>query len=232
MAKARSQAEIVRRLRLGDLRKLFRHRYGPTLPDDDAGREDLMELLRPISLDPWRPDRKMANVIETAAPWIGPEEAGRLIDWVNRLPAPERMSNAQELGWRLNLSNADRERLRLWSIKPDDMTADQLVEQRKAKKRARDRLRRQSKGVKPRAVYLAGALSRRKPWQREGISRRTWFRRRAKGCGTGPRPVQTQRVAQVRARQSLLKAERTPVPPSKVRCRKRPPGKNELRREQ
>ena len=45
-----SRAEIIRRLRLGDLQKFLRFRYGHTLPDDDAGREDLHELLLPISL--------------------------------------------------------------------------------------------------------------------------------------------------------------------------------------
>jgi len=42
-----SHAEMLRRLRLGNLRTLFRHRYGPTLPDDDAGRAELRELLLP-----------------------------------------------------------------------------------------------------------------------------------------------------------------------------------------
>ena len=41
---------MIRRLRLGDVQKVLRQRYGHTLPDDDAGREDLRELLMPISL--------------------------------------------------------------------------------------------------------------------------------------------------------------------------------------
>ena len=36
----------MRRLLIGDLRRIFRHRYGATLPDDDAGRDDLELLLR------------------------------------------------------------------------------------------------------------------------------------------------------------------------------------------
>ena len=32
-------------MRLKDLKRLFHHRYGIYLPDDDAGREDLEELL-------------------------------------------------------------------------------------------------------------------------------------------------------------------------------------------
>jgi hypothetical protein len=58
-----TQSEMIRRLRLGDLRKLFRDRYGPILPDDDAGREHLIELLLPISLG-YEPDLKMRNAIE------------------------------------------------------------------------------------------------------------------------------------------------------------------------
>jgi hypothetical protein len=37
--------EQFRRWRLGELRRLFRDRYGPVLPDDDAGLGDLRELL-------------------------------------------------------------------------------------------------------------------------------------------------------------------------------------------
>lgn len=52
----------MRRLRLGDVQKVLQHRYGHTLPDDDAGREDLRELLLPISLGP-EAGRKMENAI-------------------------------------------------------------------------------------------------------------------------------------------------------------------------
>jgi hypothetical protein len=44
--------ETIRRLRLRDMRNYLRCRYGHTLPDDDAGREDLRELLYPISVGP------------------------------------------------------------------------------------------------------------------------------------------------------------------------------------
>jgi hypothetical protein len=51
-----------------------------------------------------------------------------------------------------------------------------MNEQRKAKDRARKQHQRQRK---PRQDYLAdNSLSRTKPWQADGISRATWFRRR------------------------------------------------------
>jgi hypothetical protein len=67
-----STDETIRRLRLGDIRKLLRRRCGPELPDDDAGREYLYELLLPVSLGP--EPVKIANVTEIWAPWMDANE--------------------------------------------------------------------------------------------------------------------------------------------------------------
>jgi hypothetical protein len=189
---------MIRRLRLGNLRKLFRDRYGSTLPDDDAGREDLHELLLPISIGP-HADIKMPNAIEVWAPWMQPQEAGRLIDQINLTPVWRRMPTARKLGERLRLTNAERERLKLWTIAPYNMNQHGLLQQRKAKAKARMRRLRLLQGRKPRAKYEADSANRNKPWEIEGISRRTYYRRR----GTS--------VCAVR----LEEAENTPVPPKK-----------------
>src|SRR6476659_3991747 len=60
------------------------------------------------------------------------------------------------------------------------MTADDLAEQRKGKERKRKRRKRATMGAKPSQTYEAESLSSRKPWLAEGISRRTWERRRRK----------------------------------------------------
>jgi hypothetical protein len=75
----RASFEQLRRNRLGDLWKLIENRYGSrVLPDDDAGRSDLFELLWVISLGE-RPAAKMQNTIETAAPWLSAEEAESMV---------------------------------------------------------------------------------------------------------------------------------------------------------
>ena len=56
------------------------------------------------------------------------------------------MPSAKALGEFLNLTNADRERLRLWPIKPVDMSVEQLMEQRKTKERERQERRRRANG--------------------------------------------------------------------------------------
>jgi hypothetical protein len=169
--------ELMRRLRLGDIRKVLRDRYGPILPDDDAGREELLELLRPTSLHPNDPTIKMTNVIETMAPWMGKQETMELLDRMNRMPVYERKPSAKEIGRRLNVPNCRREALRLKTIAPADLDETELAERRKLRRRARDRERRRKKGVRPRVEYLAKSLSRQEPWLAEGISRRTWYRR-------------------------------------------------------
>lgn len=173
--------EVLRRLRVGDLKRFIRHRYGPTLPDDDAGRDDLNELLLPVSLRVKSPALVMRNTIETWAPWMTAEEAYSVIQQIERTPPKLRNRTAKDLGQRLNLTNAEREHLRVWTIAPVDMTADQRAAWLRQKKRQRDRLRLQRKrraaGIRSRTVYLANSLSKQKPWLAEGTSRASWYRR-------------------------------------------------------
>jgi len=176
---SRSKSEIIRRLRLGDLQKIMRARHGHTLPDDDAGREYFHELLLPISLGPEH-GRRMLNAVEVWAPWIDKTEATQLIDQINRTPGYLRKPTARQLGDKLRVTNGERERLKLKTVKPFDMTDMQLKELRRAKDRARKQRTRRQAGSKAQAASLA----RLRPWATESISRRTWFRKQAKHRGT------------------------------------------------
>jgi hypothetical protein len=157
------------------------------LPDDDAGREYLKELLLPISLGPneacrrsggkvgmWTPTDKMRREIELWAPWMSEDEADELLDEINRMPTWERKTKAGPLGQRLNLTYPERARLDLRTIAACDVTEAVMVQIRKQKKRQQNRLRYN----KSRPEYLAGSLTQTKPWEQDGISRRTWERRR------------------------------------------------------
>jgi hypothetical protein len=172
-----SRSERIRRLRLSNLRKLFHSRYGYVFPDDDAGRDDLYELLLPISVGA-NADIKMRKVIEVWAPWMMQDEAGELIDRINMAPIWDRKPGAKELGIRLRVTNGERNRLKLWTIAPYNMNKQDLLTQRKARARERMRRLRQLRGAKFRAAYLANSASRQKPWEKQGVSRRTWERRR------------------------------------------------------
>ena len=168
--------ENIRRLRYGALIRLFRARYGNELPNDEAGVEDLWLLLQNVSLALSGAEKKMRCAIEIWAPWLPEDEAEARVELLKKLTIYERTPTARELGDRLNVTSTVRERLKLWPFLPVDMTDEQLAEQRKAKDRQRKAARRRQLGVKPRSA----SLLKLKPWEAEGISRPTWYRRREK----------------------------------------------------
>src|SRR5262245_48765629 len=174
--------EKIRRVKLGNVVTLVRHRCGPVLPEDDAGEEYLIEMLKIISLGP-EPERKMINAVETFAPFLDRAEADRIILNVRRMPTWERWPKATILGESLRVTNAEREHLGLWLIHPCDMSAEDLAEQRKRKERARKaRYRRKQSSMQNMADYLAThSISRTKPWEALNVGRATYYRLKKRG---------------------------------------------------
>jgi hypothetical protein len=91
---------------------------------------------------------------------------------------------AAYLGEKLQLTAAVRDELKIKTIDACDETREQRQERVKARRRERDRevkrTKRAAEGRSPRQQYEAVSLSRTKPWEAEGISRRTWERCRAR----------------------------------------------------
>ena len=204
--------EMFRRFRLGALQKIIRHRCGYVLPEDDAGHEYIVELLLSISLGP-RPRQMMAAAIKLWAPWIPETEAEQRIAHILSLPVNERMPSAKVLGDRIRLTNWERDLFQAWTIRPFDLTAEELAEQRKRKARERDRKRRASRGAKGRAEYEANSLSRTEPWKAEGVSKATWYRHQ-KHRETSPCQVRVCSTAQAPvSRLSRRRRRATRAPP-------------------
>jgi hypothetical protein len=82
--------------------------------------------------------------------------------------------DAAKVGRLLNLSWTDRHKLKAWHILPYDRSVAALAEDRRINKRERDRERRLKAGAKPRAESAATT----KPWDAQGISERTFYRRK------------------------------------------------------
>jgi hypothetical protein len=168
---------MIGRLRIGDLNKLFAYRYRGTreswqFSDDDAGREDLEIILHHYSVsNPLR----MRKIIKLRAPWMEIDEVLRLLEQVEACP---RLWRAGALGQELNFTGAEWRVLRLRTITPIDMTKDERRAFSRALYQQRRQAKRRAEGKKSRAEYEASSLSRTKPWEAEGISRRTWERRR------------------------------------------------------
>lgn len=97
------------------------------------------------------------------------DEAAAMVNHVKTLTIYERTPTAHQLGERLRLTNAERQRLNLWQFKPIDATDEEIA----AQSRARRNERRKAKRARTRAQYLSSCLTATRPWDAEGISRRT-----------------------------------------------------------
>jgi hypothetical protein len=122
-------------LRLNDLAKIFRARYGNVLPNDDAGRDDLMVAVH--------------HLASLAHP------RGHIAKWL------------------------DRRMLGVTTIGAIDENKAARTKRRRALDRQRKENARRANGIKPRKVYEGQSVSAAKPWKAEGISRASWYRRKA-----------------------------------------------------
>ena len=174
---AKRQAVSMSALRLADLRRVYAARYGRTLPDDDAGRDDVLILVHHLY---WAgpaegAGKRIRAGCEIAAPWMtSPEVAELHAKVVNR---PLRYK-ADTLAKKLNLTEAERQRLHIRTIGAVDMTKAERLEARKLRDRQTKRAKRRAQGARSRTEYEAKSISRTKPWEAEGISRKTWYKRR------------------------------------------------------
>jgi hypothetical protein len=129
--------------------------------------EDLKILLHHYSLNN---PLAIPRIIKNRALWAN---AQRLQEEIDAYPRKWRTNT---LGRLLRVTGVEWRMLRLRTIAPIDMTKEEgrAYSRQLYRERRRAKLRQVS-----RAEYLAANyLSRTRPWEAEGISRRTWERRR------------------------------------------------------
>jgi hypothetical protein len=113
----------------------------------------------------------------------------------------------------LGVTIAERDALGLTTIGAIDMSRDDRLERYKKRRRESDRVRKVILRMEThpnamfRAEYEAKSLSRTKPWAAEGISRRTWYRRR----GTCPPESSGGTTVSASLSSSLYKGADQPV---------------------
>lgn len=189
-------------VRLRELTALVRSRYALGLDTDDADR-----LLLPIARLLFRiyADKgKVAsdeNLTGELAAWCA-EHTPLISDdmviaiAIEAMARPE-LENKIALGCRIMLTATEREALSIGTIRPCDLTPAQFelarTEKRRVRNRALQTAKRRKAGAAPREHYLAQSRSRTRPWETEGISRATYYRKlareRARPRETGPSPT-------------------------------------------
>jgi hypothetical protein len=173
--KQSSADQIIGKVRIGSLNKLFAYRYGGNcgwvFPDDDAGLEDLKILLHHYR---FTYPHKLPRIIQLRAPWSDSDKV------LEEIFAHPRKWKSETLGQELNLTGKEWRQLRI-RIAPVDMTPAERRYYSRVLSNGRRRQKRKASGMLSRADYLATHnLSHTRPWEAEGICRRTWERRRAK----------------------------------------------------
>jgi hypothetical protein len=138
-------------------------------PDDDAGLADLKILVHHYYLNP----PAMPRIIKLRAPWADAEEI------IKEIEACPKRYTAKTLGSLLNLSGYEWRQCEIRTITPVDMTEEDMKDFIRVRRNGKQRLKRRLKRKQTREQYLAShTLSKDKPWEAEGISKATWYRRR------------------------------------------------------
>lgn len=178
--------------RLRDTEKLIRRRHGAALPDTDdvdIYLAPVARCFRRIAIDKGKP-AQLGDVIDRLGLWCdtwAPLAAVDLIADTARqvFSEPARFDLDDELGTAWRVTYAERQACRLTTIGCYDVDRRSRTVLAKDRRRERDRLakaeKRRAEGAVPRSVYEANSLSKTKPWEQMGITRRTYERRRAAG---------------------------------------------------
>jgi hypothetical protein len=159
--------------RIHALNRIFESRYrGQVFPDDDAGIDDLKILIHHYY---WGNPIAMPRIIKLRAPWANAEA---LIAEVNDNP---KKWNSVELGKEINFTGREWRQLHVRTITPVDMSKAERDKFNRIRANERRRVKRKREGMVTRAEYLErNNLSQTRPWETEGVSKATWYRRRTK----------------------------------------------------
>lgn len=126
-------------IRIAELNRLYRARYGEQLPDTPEGRDAILIAANHLMLLPGVPQKRLMDWCSTRAPWLTIREIEDILSTVAIRPQTWK---ADSLAWRLKLTYADREALLITTIGAIDCNKRQREARRKLKGKLRDRTRR------------------------------------------------------------------------------------------
>ena len=183
--KRRGRGQGLGPVRIGDLFKLFKDRYGSgVFPDDDSGLEDLIILLNHYAINN---PLAMQRQIDMRAPWMDNVAAWKLIDDISL--DPQRYT-AVRLGQLLRFTGEEWRRLGTRTIAPIDMTKVERRAYSRQLAAARKQAKRRAAGQQPREDWLAAHQV--KPWIAANCSKATYYRRLRKKDETGKTAIKIE----------------------------------------
>jgi hypothetical protein len=174
----RGRVAGIAALRVAELNREFTDRYGgEILPDDDAGRDDVVLMLNHLARRSGYPLQRIAYWLDHRAPWLIGDERQAVVAAVLANPLRYR---ADTLAAKIGLTAERRARLCIRTIGAVDQTAAERKEARRLNGVERKRSIRRAAGIPVRPEPNGTSVNALAPWTAEGICRRSWFRRRAR----------------------------------------------------
>jgi hypothetical protein len=134
-----TRGQLIPRVRLRGLERIFQHRYGRFLPDDDAGRDDLVLAAHHVA---HLEGDARGHILAWARAWAPWMPQGDALEIAERVAAGPQKFTADGLAWRLRLSMAERTALRITTIGAFDVSKADRAEERRRKKNEAKRIRR------------------------------------------------------------------------------------------
>jgi len=154
----------VRNLRLSEIERIYRDRFGKILPNTLDGRAALQVVAECIALKAGAAHSNIAGFIRARAPWALPEAESVAAVAVEAA----RWQSADEMAWRIGLTLVEHDTLGIRTIGIVGLNKRQRKARQKEKKKKREAERRRAKGAQPRAEYETNSVSRTKPWETLG----------------------------------------------------------------
>jgi hypothetical protein len=168
-----------------------------------------------------RTSKDQIGALEAASDRMGRAlETSEIDEILDQAKAIRRRCSADALAKFLGVTYAHRQRLRITTIGAIDVGERARKELRRRRNRRAHEQRRRANGVRPRAEYRATSRTACKPWEAAGMSRRTWYRKRAVRLGTSPSaaiPTLTECAENGTSPSAalVLSPADTPVPPER-----------------
>jgi hypothetical protein len=171
---------IVRGKQIAHLRKVFEGRIADYFYNAEPDRKHVIALIRVLASIP---NIRSSTLMQNAWRWLPSATKGEIDDLVSEASRKPCVFRKETLGLLIRLTDAEREKYKAWSIWPIDLSLAEAKLRRKQHDRDDKAEKRRAAGATPRSE----SLSQTQPWVAEGISRRTWERRRrARDANSSP----------------------------------------------
>jgi hypothetical protein len=139
-------------LRIAELNRLFEARHGTVLPDDEIGRECVWVAANHLIMLPGVPSVRFFDWAKQHAPWLTTADLEQLLA---DAASKTQIWTADGLAWRLKLTYADRQALKIRTIGAIDVNKRDRERLRKKAARAREQRRRDAmRAAKPTACAI------------------------------------------------------------------------------